>query len=116
MPRTRSQATGEARLDRPLSYSQFREACDPAFVVSLLCSHFDIPEPKLRKNPEPTNGRFTGRYYQGTGTLCYNQDWTGLILHELAHHFVYVQCLNGRGGHHGGHFARVLQELIDVWI
>ena len=105
-------STGESGIN-PISREQYFEECLPDVVVSTFCSYFGVSEPKLKKNPAPTNGRYRGCYYYKTEVLTYNREYTGIIMHELAHHIAHKLYKDGAG--HGQKFSAVLQEMHDYW-
>ncbi|MCK9597435.1 MAG: hypothetical protein M0R06_00265 [Sphaerochaeta sp.] len=110
----RATGTGESHVARPLSREAYLTECDPDFVVDFLCNVFDMPVPKLKA----THGKastFHGTYQIDRRTITYTKPYTGVILHELAHHFTHMRGLNGTG-HHSQQFADILQELIDLWV
>ena len=108
--------TGETGLTSPLSHEAYRKDCDPAFVVDWYCTMYSVTPPTLHRNPTPAGATHcNGHYHIKTKMIGYNRDWAGLVLHELAHHIVNELHLNGVGEHHGYHFSRILQEMIDQW-
>ena len=104
--------TGESGIN-PISRAEYFEECLPDVISGIFCTYFGVPEPELRKNPTPTNGRWHGHYYSKKELVTYNMEIVGLIMHELAHHIVHK--LNKNGATHGPQFWAVLQEMHDYW-
>mgnify|MGYP001599217896 CR=1 FL=1 len=114
--RLRSLGSGESGI-RPLFETKYVEPCDVASVVAFFCSYYNVPEPKLVRRLTTKNDRsFRGRYNNGSQTISFNRDYTGLVIHELAHHI--VNRLRGvaqqENGHHNRQYWTILQELIDL--
>ena len=110
---------GESGLVRPFTADEYMYECDPEFMTTFFCSWYGVEEPVLKENsaPDPPTWydgtvMFAGRYYETKNTLSYNRKFTGLIIHELAHHINYKKY-NGHG--HDQEYSRVLQEMIDNW-
>jgi len=106
-------STGESGIN-PISKEEYFKECLPDVIASIFCTYFGVPEPKLKRNPAPSNGRWRGLYNPRTETVCYNMEYTGLIMHELAHHIVHKLGKNSRG-HHNPQFWTILQEMHDYW-
>jgi len=108
-------ATGESQLPRPFTADEFKEPCDAEFMTTFFCSWYGVDEPTLKHNPAPaTSIQFRGRYHPKTKMLSFNQEWQGVMLHELAHHITHELGRNGTGKH-GYEFSSLLQEMIDNW-
>lgn len=114
MRRTTSIMTGESGVV-PFTESEYKVECDPEFMTTFFCSYYEIPEPTLKENPRPASGRWSGMYYPDRRLLSFNARYQGLIIHELAHCIVHGLGLREFGIHHGPHFSRILQEMIDLW-
>jgi len=110
--RVRPQGTGESGLDRPLTRSEFRDYMTDDyydFVTKIICKHFNVPFPKQVTFSDRNQ---TSGYYKPSKECIYcSAPWTGLYIHELAHHVVHKQGKKGTG-HHNKQFWEVLQKSI----
>jgi len=103
--------TGESGI-RPITKGEYFKNCVPDVIAGIFCTYFGVPEPKLEKIT--TRLKWRGAYYIKAETVKYSHEYTGLIMHELAHHIV---CKLGKNGyrHHGPEFWAILQEMHDYW-
>ena len=107
----RSLATGESLVARPLPRDKFFSTDDPKRLVEWHCYMYDVDVPVIKMSR--SSKTFRGRYSPSRKQLSISQPYTGVILHELAHHINYM--LNHKSGH-GAEFAEILQDLIDTVI
>ena len=105
--------TGESGIV-PIDKEEYFTDCDPEFMSTFFCSVFGVDEPALKENPAPKNGGWAGMYYSGKELVVYNRRYTGLVMHELAHHIVHKIGENGDTSH-GASFNKVLQEMHNLW-
>ena len=118
MEHIKPQGTGESGLVRPLTKEEFRDCMTDDWyfhITTEILTHFKVQTPKVvklgnRKDYE----RFHGLYNPRLETVTCSHRWTGLYIHELAHHIVHKLHLNGRHVHHNKAFWDVLQECIYI--
>lgn len=106
--------TGES-LVNGFDKAEYTVLIDPEVVAQFFCTYYGVAEPVLKKLPARANGGWGGRYSYKTRTVTYSIEWTGVIVHELAHHI--DRMLNGSSPHvhHGERFSSILQEMVDLW-
>mgnify|MGYP001559378060 CR=1 FL=1 len=105
--------TGESRVNG-FCKEKYCEPCEPEVLASVFCSYYGVPEPVLHKLPLRRSGRWGGRYTSKTHQVAYTIEWTGLVIHELAHHIDRMLNKNSKDWH-GEEFSRILQEMVDYW-
>jgi len=106
-------STGESGIN-PISKEEYFRECMPDVLAGIFCTYFGVPEPNLRKNPSLAPKSWRGHYCPSTGTVSYSDEYTGLIMHELAHHIVHKIGKNG-SGHHNPQFWDILQQMHNYW-
>jgi len=104
--------SGESGIN-PISKEKYFEECLPDVISGIFCAYFGVPEPNLEKISD-TKRAWRGAYNVKSATVKYSHEYTGLIIHELAHHIVQKLGENGVG-HHNPQFWAILQEMHDYW-